>query len=92
MSINFQLYMATNLSPLQKVGLIILNFSSDYYYELLNSTTDELKTSEVLTVCQQHLLAAFRSPKQQMGERKNTLLPPGFEPQATQFLVKCHTQ
>ena len=40
MSINFQLYMATNLSPLQKVGLIILNFSSDYYYELLNSTTE----------------------------------------------------
>jgi len=59
-----------------------------------NYRDDEPKTSEVLTVC---LLAACTYSlwisyiNKQMGKRKK-FPPPGFEPKATSFAIRCHTQ
>jgi len=48
-----------------------------------NRIGEELKMSQVLMVCHQHVLAA--TFKSQIGEKKNIPLPPGFEPQATVY-------
>ena len=49
-------------------------------------------TSEVLMVCQQLVLTAFRYPNlSEIINGKNIPPPPGLEPLATRFPVKHHT-